>query len=56
MEVLLTTGSSLGDRGGRRLVDSPVTVSVCKGDIVGAEGGTGLSSGCERRKVGGDTD
>ena len=46
---------SLGDRGERRPVDSPDTVSICKGDIVGAEGSTGLRGG-ERRKVGGDTD
>ena len=54
-EVILTTGRSLGDRGERCPVVCPDTVSVCKGDIVGAEGSTGLRGG-KRRKVGGDTD
>ena len=52
-EVILTTGRSLGDRGERCVVDSPDTVSVCKGDIVGAEGSAGLRGG-KRRKVGGE--
>ena len=41
-EVILTTGRSLGDRGERCPVVCPDTVSVCKGDIVGAEGSTRL--------------